>query len=231
MAQSNQRWSEEELRAVVTAYMLMLDKEHTGQPYIKSEINRELREGALSNRTKGSIEYRMQNISAALQAIGRPYIPGYKPAKNVGSNVIEQLQRMLVGQRPDVLAPTDDPQELEKRVAVARDLIKPDSTPPVGQQAPVVGTSTTSSYMRCPQVKAWVLENAAGVCEGCGVQAPFTTDAGAPYLEVHHLNHLAQGGHDTVGNTVALCPNCHRRCHYSLDKAEFISGFTRRVAL
>jgi len=28
---------------------------------------------------------------------------------------------------------------------------------------------------------------------------------------------LAEGGPDTVENTVALCPNCHRRCHVSPD--------------
>ncbi|MEH6470992.1 MAG: HNH endonuclease signature motif containing protein [Halopseudomonas sp.] len=223
MVQSDQRWSEEELSAAVIAYMLMLDKERSGHPYNKSEINRELREGSLSSRTKASVEYRMQNISAALQAAGLPFINGYKPAKNVGSKVIEQLQRMLIAQRPNVLTPTDDPHELEKRVAVARGLLKLGSPPPAGQQAPLVSTSKTTSYKRCPHVKAWVLEHAEGVCEGCGEKAPFTTDSGIPYLEVHHVIHLAQGGADTVSNAVALCPNCHRRGHYSVSREEFVA--------
>jgi 5-methylcytosine-specific restriction enzyme A len=36
---------------------------------------------------------------------------------------------------------------------------------------------------------------------------------GEPYLETHHIVWLARGGEDASGNTVALCPNCHRRVH------------------
>jgi 5-methylcytosine-specific restriction enzyme A len=37
---------------------------------------------------------------------------------------------------------------------------------------------------------------------------------GTPFLEVHHLRTLADGGSDRVSNAVALCPNCHRQMHY-----------------
>jgi 5-methylcytosine-specific restriction enzyme A len=33
------------------------------------------------------------------------------------------------------------------------------------------------------------------------------------YLECHHIVWLAEGGEDTIANTVALCPNCHRKMH------------------
>ena len=36
---------------------------------------------------------------------------------------------------------------------------------------------------------------------------------GSPYLEPHHIVWLSRGGEDTPSNTVALCPNCHRRMH------------------
>jgi 5-methylcytosine-specific restriction protein A len=32
-------------------------------------------------------------------------------------------------------------------------------------------------------------------------------------LESHHIKWLSKGGEDTIQNTVALCPNCHRRVH------------------
>jgi 5-methylcytosine-specific restriction protein A len=32
-------------------------------------------------------------------------------------------------------------------------------------------------------------------------------------LECHHVVWLAEGGDDHIENTVALCPNCHRRMH------------------
>lgn len=74
---------------------------------------------------------------------------------------------------------------------------------------------TTTVFDRNPDVVAEVLSRAKGVCDKCNKPAPFyrRTD-GTPYLEVHHLIHLAVGGEDTVENAVALCPNCHREKHY-----------------
>lgn len=51
------------------------------------------------------------------------------------------------------------------------------------------------------------------MCQLCGLPAPFTTHEGEPFLEIHHIVPLADGGTDTPGNVVALCPNCHRRIH------------------
>ena len=36
---------------------------------------------------------------------------------------------------------------------------------------------------------------------------------GEPYLETHHIVWLSEGGEDSIENTVALCPNCHRKMH------------------
>ncbi|MGM9927778.1 MAG: HNH endonuclease [Bacillus sp. (in: firmicutes)] len=51
-----------------------------------------------------------------------------------------------------------------------------------------------------------------GRCALCENEAPFITEDG-PYLEVHHIVALAEGGSDDLKNTVALCPNCHRKIH------------------
>ncbi|MBC8673865.1 HNH endonuclease [Aeromonas hydrophila] len=46
-------------------------------------------------------------------------------------------------------------------------------------------------------------------------KAPFNrVSDGTPYLEVHHIQPLANGGEDTIQNTMALCPNCHRKRHF-----------------
>lgn len=54
---------------------------------------------------------------------------------------------------------------------------------------------------------------ANGLCELCENPAPFKSKDGNPFLEVHHVVWLAKGGQDTIENTVALCPNCHRKMH------------------
>ncbi|MGE0698137.1 MAG: HNH endonuclease [Hyphomicrobiaceae bacterium] len=70
-------------------------------------------------------------------------------------------------------------------------------------------------FARNPDVVTMRLHIAQGRCEGCNSLAPFKRrDTGAPYLEVHHIIPLAGGGDDTVENTTALCPNCHRKAHY-----------------
>ncbi|WP_304183364.1 HNH endonuclease [Pseudoalteromonas prydzensis] len=70
----------------------------------------------------------------------------------------------------------------------------------------------------------WVAEHAKrlakGYCMLCDQPAPFKNKAGEPYLETHHIIWLAKGGEDTIANTVALCPNCHRKMHIQNDKKD-----------
>lgn len=71
-------------------------------------------------------------------------------------------------------------------------------------------------FDRNPDVVAEVLTRAAGICEACNDPAPFIRRSnGTPYLEVHHKQWLSDEGEDTVGNAIALCPNCHRKAHYA----------------
>jgi 5-methylcytosine-specific restriction enzyme A len=70
-------------------------------------------------------------------------------------------------------------------------------------------------FIRNPDVVSKVLFESKGFCWHCKAAAPFNRDIdGSPFLEVHHLIPLAEGGEDTVENAVALCPNCHRQAHF-----------------
>lgn len=80
---------------------------------------------------------------------------------------------------------------------------------------PTKVTTVSTAYSRNPDVVAEVIYRAAGTCVGCEQAAPFQRNKdGSPYLEVHHKIHLAENGEDTVENSLALCPNCHRREHF-----------------
>ena len=82
---------------------------------------------------------------------------------------------------------------------------------PVPQQIFVM----TKAFRRNQDVVAEVLSRAGGHCEDCRQPAPFfRAKDGTPFLEVHHVVTLAQGGMDTVENAKALCPNCHRKRHF-----------------
>lgn len=83
-----------------------------------------------------------------------------------------------------------------------------------------------TTYIRDPYVSEYAKRQANGVCQLCNQRAPFMDSSKQPYLETHHIEWLSKGGSDTIENTVALCPNCHRKMHVldlKDDKEKLIS--------
>jgi 5-methylcytosine-specific restriction protein A len=82
---------------------------------------------------------------------------------------------------------------------------------------------------RSDAIRVYVLKRAKGFCEGCGGEAPFSTIEGRPYLEPHHIRRLSDGGPDHPQWVAGLCPNCHRRAHYSSDREDFNAKVAQTV--
>jgi len=229
IAKDKTDWSDSELAAAVEAYLKMLAWEKNGQPFNKALENRLLREGPVAGRAKGSIEFRMQNISTVLVRMGWDRIEGYKPAKNVGTGVEQRIRQALAAQgvfESEDAAQTADEQTLIRRASKLQQ--QPFQKLPDGIANPQKVSTISTAFVRDPKVRAWVLKEANGICEGCGSNAPFEVD-GSPFLEVHHVRHLAQKGSDRTTNAVALCPNCHQRCHRSSDREDFTEGLYSKV--
>jgi len=216
-------WSDEELKESVRAYLGMMDAQREGRTINKANVYRDLA-SAFVTRTPKAFEYRMQNISYVLSLLGRPWLKGVAPAKNVGSNVAAKIES-LIGEIENKPSAPIVALEIETR----QRLKAPMPTAPAGEKRPASVTSSVTAYRRDPAVRAWVLLRANGVCECCGVAAPFLDSEGSPYLEVHHVRQLADGGSDRVSNTVALCPNCHRRMHFGADSATLTTELYSRV--
>ena len=66
MAEAGADWTAVEIEATVAAYFEMLDLQRAGNPYVKADYRRRLREGPLSARSDASLEFKFQNISAVL---------------------------------------------------------------------------------------------------------------------------------------------------------------------
>ncbi|MBB3227710.1 5-methylcytosine-specific restriction protein A [Luteibacter sp. Sphag1AF] len=209
-------WTDDELMASVRAYMQMREKALAGQPFVKAEVYRVL--GHTWNRSPSAFERRMQNISAVLHMSGKAWIKGLVPASNVGAVVAQRLEGMIaeVEQR--------EPEQLDYRGAARR----PPKNLPGGSKHPSSTSVVVKRYARDPDVRAWVLKEANGVCDCCGLPAPFH-DIHGPFLEVHHVRRLADRGSDTITNAVALCPNCHRRLHHGLDSPALVDGLYASV--
>lgn len=210
-------WTPEELAATVDAYIEMLNKESRNGPFVKAEYNKNLRKDKLQGRTSSAVEYRMQNISTVLADFGLPTINGYLPAKNIGEKNYRLIAKFLKERNiiTEDFEPTSDSGIYEKR---ADSLLTNKSivNKPMGSASPRSITTQVTVFERWPAVKAYVLSRSRGKCELCG-GTPFAKDDGTPFLEIHHLQPLAQNGPDTVENTVALCPNCHRELHYGKE--------------
>lgn len=92
--------------------------------------------------------------------------------------------------------------------------------------------STATAYERSQIIRDYVFARAKGVCEHCGEPAPFVTTVGTPFLEVHHIRRLSDGGPDDPRFMIGVCPNCHRRAHYGADAKEQnkeMLDFVRRI--
>ena len=84
-------WTDAEFQAALASYGRMLRAEARGIPLQKSDVIGQLVSDL--GRTKSAIDYRMRNISAVLNELGRDWIDGYKPMRNYPRRLREVIER------------------------------------------------------------------------------------------------------------------------------------------
>ena len=126
--------------------------------------------------------------------------------------ITEHLEQESTSQVHDTVA---DLQTLRDRAIAA-------ATP-----TPKPGKTSATVFERSKAVRDYVLARAKGACEHCGSPAPFRTPSNQPFLEVHHIRRLTDGGPDDLHHMIGLCPNCHRKAHFAAD-AEVINRAMQR---
>lgn len=105
---ANEPWTDEENDLIVADYFAMLADDVAGRSYGKAERNRRL-QGRI-DRSRKSIEFKHQNISAVLKGLGEDWIPGYRPAFHFQMSLIDAVARWLA-RNPDWLARRPTAQE------------------------------------------------------------------------------------------------------------------------
>src|ERR1035441_6154372 len=85
----------------------MLSAEITGRPYIKSRHSAVLM--VQIGRTHRSVEFKHQNISAVLDELGLPWIPGYMPKRNYQNAIFDAIDRYLTGHSAIIEEPSAPP--------------------------------------------------------------------------------------------------------------------------
>lgn len=95
-------WTEAEISAVVDSYFQMLASEKAGIAYSKADNWRRLM--TIVHRSKGSIERKLQNISAVLDVLGAQWINGYKPLAHYQDALVPAVERNI-RREPNFLYP------------------------------------------------------------------------------------------------------------------------------
>jgi hypothetical protein len=99
-------WQDDELDVIVADYFAMLAEDLSGRPYVKSRHSAALM--AQIGRTHRSVEFKHQNISAVMDELGMPWIPGYKPKRNYQNAIFDAIDRYFT-QHPAILEPAASP--------------------------------------------------------------------------------------------------------------------------
>ena len=86
-------WTDEELKASVLSYFEMQTKEKCRVVYTKKYYYCIL--SIVFDRSEKAFEFRMQNISYILSSMGKEWLSGLKPARNVGANISASINRII----------------------------------------------------------------------------------------------------------------------------------------
>lgn len=113
-------------------YLVMLAAELSGVPYNKSEHRQRLRP-LLTKRSEGSVEFKHQNISAALIRIGFPYIAGYKPRWNYQRPLLDEVVFEQLTSNTTLLALAQADADRSIAVPTIEDILKILTAPPASR--------------------------------------------------------------------------------------------------
>ncbi len=110
-------WSESENLAVLALYFAMLVKAKAGDKYVKAQMIRDAQNheqaamdcdwtGELDTRSRGSIEMKLMNVTAALENMGRHDLSmgkrGYVPRQNMQKDLPRILVQYLIDHREEI---------------------------------------------------------------------------------------------------------------------------------
>ncbi|WP_026927244.1 DUF3883 domain-containing protein [Granulicoccus phenolivorans] len=127
-------WSEDEVEHTIDTYFAMLGLELAHEDYVKREFIRALAQQV--DRSRGSLEFKFQNISAVLDDLGAAWIPGYKPRSNVQQLLRDRVRERYdadVDLRRDMIRAADASADIDVHVPLGEIQIAPST--PVGHRS------------------------------------------------------------------------------------------------
>ncbi len=177
-------------------------------------------------------EYRYQG---RVELAGQPYTET-QPDKNDIDRMVFVFPLKLADRKPAPVSDQDFLNSLSVREKKARRLTDDELRARAIKAPKKAGERLVTGivYERDQYVSLETKRRAKGYCELCKQPSPFVDKKGDPYLETHHVEWISRGGDDSLENTVALCPNCHRRMHVldnAADKSQLLTQIRMRPKL
>lgn len=122
-------WERGEVDAIVEDYFDMLRLELNDLRYNKAEHNRNVAK-LLDKRSRGSIEFKHQNISAVLIEMGMPYIDGYKPRFNYQRSMLPHAVFEYISNHSDLSDLFERDAEFVPTIPSVDDILQVMESPP-----------------------------------------------------------------------------------------------------
>jgi hypothetical protein len=88
--QTRRVWTDREVRTLCALYQSMLDAQRDGRKFVKAPAVRAVADEL--QRSKGSIEAKLMNLSACLRDLGREFVTGYKPLPSYAKTMIQIVE-------------------------------------------------------------------------------------------------------------------------------------------
>jgi hypothetical protein len=155
---------------------------------------------------------------------------GRQPEARIGRGLIRWVQvgdRLILGNRGSQILVAKMPSKKALASDIGGELARKGNREKIIARAkqasgkPARRTRKVDDFVRNPYVVAAALLRADEACEmpAC-TRRLFRRDDGSNFLEVHHIIPLADEGDDTLVNTAALCPMCHRELHFGRKRVK-----------
>jgi hypothetical protein len=141
-------WSRTEVEVIVEDYLAMLSFQLASIAYNKTR-HRETLATKLTGRSKGAIEFKHCNISAALMELGFFYIFGYKPRANYQRLLVDVLEERLFCNK-ELLALGVSEAERPIVVPDFDDILSSFQASPLSKKSSVLAMEKAPEYFRKP---------------------------------------------------------------------------------
>lgn len=156
----------------------------------------------------------------SLQELWRSFQKDFEGFSKDNNNVQAKVRQQLQFLRDDGLLSFLDQRGTYtlRGVEILKGELEDEKVLEVSQARPEKREYLIETYARN---KGWVAEakNQFGVyCMCFHCKNTFNKPDGSPYIEVHHIIPMAEGGEDGLWNLAVLCAHHHRMAHFADDK-------------